>query len=50
MTHYKRIGIENKRFHPYRHTFCTNLCKKGVPLQTAYKLMGHSSINVTARF
>ncbi len=48
--YYKRIGVENKGFHTYRHTFCTNLCKKGVPLQTAYKLMGHSSINVTARF
>ncbi|QIB68565.1 site-specific integrase [Aminipila butyrica] len=48
--YYKRIGIDNKGFHTYRHTFCTNLCKKGVPLQTAYKLLGHSNINVTARF
>ena len=48
--YYKTIGIEYKGFHVYRHTFCTNLCKNGVPLQTAYKLMGHEDIRVTARF
>ena len=26
------------------------LCRRGVPLETASKLMGHSDINVTARF
>lgn len=48
--YYKLIGIKDKSFHTYRHTFCTNLCKNGVPLQIAYKLMGHSNINVTAKF
>ncbi|WP_324823098.1 site-specific integrase [Sinanaerobacter sp. ZZT-01] len=48
--YYRLIDIEDKSFHTYRHTFCTNLCKNGVPLQIAYKLMGHSNINVTAKF
>ncbi len=48
--YYKSIGVESKGFHTYRHTFCTNLCKNGVPIQTACKLMGHNNINVTAQF
>ncbi len=35
---------------PYclRHTYCTDLQAKGIPLKTASYLMGHSSIKVTA--
>lgn len=35
---------------PYclRHTFCTDLQKKGVDIRTAQKLMGHSDISMTA--
>ena len=35
---------------PYclRHTYCTDLQAKGVPLKTASYLMGHSDISVTA--
>ena len=35
---------------PYclRHTYCTDLAKKGVDLRVAQKLMGHSSITLTA--
>lgn len=47
---YKRNGIEHKKFHAYRATFCTNLCKNGVPIQVASKLMGHESILVTAKY
>ena len=47
---YKRIGIEYKETHTYRRTFCTRLCKAGVPIQTASELMGHKNIAVTARF
>lgn len=47
---YKRNGIPEKSFHTYRATFCTNLCRAGVPVQTAAVLMGHKSIDVTARF
>lgn len=32
-----------------RHTYCTDLEKKGVPISIASRLMGHSSINVTAK-
>lgn len=31
-----------------RHTFCTNLQKRGVDIRTAQKLMGHASITMTA--
>lgn len=48
--YYKSIGVTSKSFHIYRHTFCTNLCKNGIPIQTACKLMGHANINITAQF
>lgn len=47
---YKRIGVPSKPFHVYRHTFGTNLCKNGVPIQTASKLLGHKDINMTAKY
>lgn len=47
---YARNGIPNKSTHTYRATFCTNLCRANVPIQTAAALMGHKSIEVTARF
>ena len=31
-----------------RHTFCTNLQRRGVDIRTAQKLMGHSDIRMTA--
>lgn len=42
------IGIPYKDVHTYRRTFCTRLCRCGVPIEMASKLMGHKSINVTA--
>lgn len=48
--YYKRIGVTPKGFHTYRHTFGTNLCRSGVPLQTASALLGHADINVTAKY
>lgn len=35
---------------PYclRHTYCTNLCKGGVDIRKAQKLMGHANIEMTA--
>ena len=37
-------------FVPYcfRHTYCTDLCKAGVDVRVAQKLMGHANISVTA--
>lgn len=33
----------------YRHTYCTDLQAAGVPINVAKELMGHSSIEVTAK-
>lgn len=46
---YDRIGVEKKHTHAYRSTFCTQLCKCGVTLEVASKLLGHSNITVTAK-
>ena len=46
---YRKNNIEAKKLHAYRATFCTELCRAGVPLEVASKLMGHKSIEVTAR-
>lgn len=37
-------------FVPYclRHTYCTDLCRAGVDVRTAQKLMGHADISITA--
>jgi integrase/recombinase XerD len=46
-----KIGIDVRlKPHMFRHTFCTRLVSKGVPLTTVSKLAGHSSIDTTARF
>lgn len=47
---YKRIDVEAKGIHTYRHTFATKLCAMGVPIQTASVLLGHSSISVTQKY
>ena len=44
----KNIGIPYKDVHTYRRTFCTKLCRCGVPLEIASKMMGHKNISVTA--
>lgn len=48
--YYDRIGITHKGFHTYRHTFGTNLCRNGIPIQTASALLGHEDISVTAKY
>jgi integrase/recombinase XerD len=46
-----KIGIDVRlKPHLFRHTFCTRLVSKGIPLTTVSKLAGHSSIDTTARF
>lgn len=47
---YKSIGVPEKKFHTYRSTFCTQLCRAGVPIQVASQLLGHKSIEVTAKY
>lgn len=46
---YRKNGIPEKKPHAYRSTFCTELCRHGVPLEVASKLMGHKSVEVTAK-
>ena len=48
--YYSKIGVPNKRFHAYRHTFGTNLCRAGVTIETTSELLGHSDINVTKKY
>lgn len=48
MRFYKRYDLVEKKFHAYRATFCTELCRQKVPLEVASKLMGHKSVEVTA--
>lgn len=45
---YASNDIPYKHPHAYRATFCTQLCKCGVPLEVAASLMGHKSMEVTA--
>lgn len=47
---YKKYGIPDKKFHAYRATFATNLCRKKVRLEVASKLCGHKNVNVTAKY
>lgn len=49
----QRIGNEiGVHLHPhlFRHTFASNLVKKGVPITTVSKLAGHSNINTTVSY
>ena len=48
--YYDKIGVPHKGMHTYRRTFCTNLCRAGVPIQVASKLMGHANITDTAKY
>lgn len=45
---YNAHRIAYKHPHVYRATFCTQLCRCGVPLEVASSLMGHKSMEVTA--
>lgn len=47
--HGKILGITMKP-HKFRHTFCTRLVRRGVPLSTVAMLAGHASVQTTARF
>lgn len=48
--HLKKCGVRYLKFHACRATYCTMLCRRGIPLETASQILGHSSVNVTAQY
>ena len=44
----EKIGIGYKHIHAYRATFCTQMCRCGVPMEVTSKLMGHKNLETTA--
>jgi integrase len=46
----KEAGIQDFTWHDLRHTFASRLVMAGVGLRSVQELMGHKSINVTARY
>jgi integrase/recombinase XerD len=46
----KKAGLFRQHFHCLRHTFITNLLRKGVPIIKVMKLVGHSQISTTMRY
>lgn len=46
----RKAGIEKFRFHDLRHTFASDLVRRGIDLVTVMGLLGHSSITVTMRY
>jgi integrase/recombinase XerD len=45
------IGMINRlKPHTFRHTFCTRLINRGVPISTVSKLAGYSSVDTTMTF
>jgi len=46
----EKAKIEDFTWHSMRHTFCSRLVMKGVPLRTVMELAGHKNITVTSRY
>ena len=42
--------VEDAHPHAFRHTFATELLRKGVPLTAVGALLGHESLQSTARY
>jgi integrase len=47
---YRQVGVPYRSFHTYRHSFATLLSRNGVPIQTTSALLGHASIEDTAKY
>lgn len=46
----KAVNVAPRGFHTFRHTYGTRLAAAGIPIQTVSALLGHSNINVTAKY
>ena len=46
----KLAGLRRIGWHPLRHTFCSHLAMKGVPLKVIQEYAGHSDIRITMRY
>jgi integrase len=46
----QKAGIVNLRFHDLRHTFATRLAEQGIDAFAIARLLGHSNVNMTARY
>ena len=47
---YMEIGVNEIGLHTHRHLFATELVKQGVPINEVSKLLGHSSVDTTAKY
>lgn len=47
---YKRAKLRAIGWHTMRHTFCSHLAMRGVPVRTIQELAGHASITTTMRY
>jgi len=45
-----RAGLEPMGWHTLRHTYVTELARRGAPLHTVQRLAGHSTIQTTMRY
>ena len=46
----KRLGIEYKGLHAFRHTFATNLVRNGVDIVQVAKILGHDDTATTYKY
>lgn len=46
---FRKVGIEDARFHDTRKTFATNQLENGVSMETVSSVLGHSDIRITQK-
>jgi site-specific recombinase XerD len=46
----RRAKLRSFGWHTLRHTFCSHLAMRGVPVRTIQELAGHASITTTMRY
>ena len=46
----RHAGLGNVRIHDLRHTYASRLLQQGIPIERVQLLLGHESVNTTARY